>query len=84
MAEEQGNQKRKVAKIVVDRDLCIGAATCTIVTPELFELDRENKAVVKGGWEKVGLTDEKIIESARSCPVNAITLIDHEGNDIAL
>ena len=34
-------------KIEVKRDLCIGVANCIAVAPDAFELDSENKAVLK-------------------------------------
>lgn len=70
----------KVLKVVVDRNICIGAAPCTTVAPGVFELDAEGKAVVKAGWES---TEAKtILEAAQSCPVNAIAVFDDQGNQI--
>lgn len=71
----------KIRKIVVDRDACIGARSCVVVTPDLFQMDGENLAyVVKGDLNKL---DEDLIKmSAESCPVLAIHLYDEEGNKI--
>jgi ferredoxin len=33
-------------KIVVDRDLCIGAATCVVLAGKTFALDEEGKAYI--------------------------------------
>ncbi|HEY4695134.1 MAG TPA: ferredoxin [Candidatus Nanoarchaeia archaeon] len=66
-------------KTRVDRNLCIGAGTCTVIAPEVFELDSELKAVVK---DPKGADDDKIIDAAKSCPVMAIFLEDEEGNQI--
>lgn len=71
--------KVKIAKIYVDRDLCIGAASCVAIAPEVFELDGENKAVVKNPH---GADDETIMLAAKSCPTKAIILYDEEGNQI--
>ncbi len=60
----------KVKKIEVDRELCIGAASCVGIAPEAYELDEENIAIVKQGWES--LSDETLIASAESCPTKAI------------
>jgi hypothetical protein len=38
----------KIGKIVIDRDLCIGAASCLAVSGVTYELDGENKAIVTG------------------------------------
>lgn len=69
----------KIGKIVVDRDLCIGAASCIAVAPGVFELDGENKAVV---YNDKGADDETILLAAKSCPTQAILLFDEEGNQI--
>jgi len=60
----------KVKKIEVDRELCIGAASCIGVAPEAFELDEENIAIVKNSWQE--LSDDVLIQSAESCPTKAI------------
>lgn len=69
----------KIAKIVVDRDLCIGAASCVAIAPGVFALDGENKAYVVN--EK-GADDEMILLAAQSCPTKAILLFDEEGKQI--
>jgi ferredoxin len=38
----------RIGKIVIDRDLCIGAASCIAVSGATYELDGENKAIVTG------------------------------------
>lgn len=69
----------KIGKIVVDRNLCIGAASCVAVAPGVFELDSENKAVV---YNDKGADDETILLAAKSCPTQAILLFDEEGNQV--
>jgi|SRR3989338_7156560 len=69
----------KIGKIVVDRNLCIGAASCIAVAPGVFELDSENKAVV---YNDKGADDETILLAAKSCPTQAILVFDEEGNQI--
>ncbi len=66
-------------KIKIDRNLCIGAAPCTIFAPNVFELDKEGKAVVK---DPNGNTYEEILAAARSCPVFAIILENEKGERI--
>lgn len=72
-------EKKKIGKIFIDRDLCIGAASCAAIAPDVFELDDENKAVVK---DPKGADDETIILAAQSCPTRAIILYDEDGNQI--
>lgn len=69
----------KIGKIVVDRDLCIGAASCIAVAGMTYELDNENKAVVIGADL---VDDATLIMSAESCPTKAILLFDKEGKQV--
>ena len=84
----------RIAKIQIDRDLCIGAASCIAVTPGVFELDSENKAVilkndgttdtgpVEYGVLREAADHEMLLLAAQSCPTKAIILWDEEGNQI--
>ena len=72
-------KKTKIAKMIVDRHLCIGAASCIAVAPGVFSLDGENKAVV---YNDKGADDETILLAAQSCPTQAILLFDEEGNQM--
>lgn len=92
MAEEK---KTRIGKIMVDRALCIGAASCVAVAPTGFELDAENKAVIRRktpppssdttlrkDMEDQTVDDETLILAAKSCPTAAISIFDEEGNQI--
>lgn len=61
----------KKYRIKIDRNLCIGAASCVALAMKTFELDEENKAIVidDGGDEA-----ETIKLAAESCPTKAIIL----------
>jgi ferredoxin len=72
-------QGKKIGKIFIDRDLCIGAASCIAIAPDVFELDDENKAIVKNSK---GADQDTIFLAAQSCPTKAIILYDEEGNQI--
>lgn len=87
--------QKKVGKIVVNRDLCIGAASCVVVAPGVFELDGENKAVMKlknsvktsdpsprTDLEDTAVDEETIVHAAQSCPTKAILLYDEDGKQI--
>jgi ferredoxin len=64
-------------KVQVIRKLCIGAATCVAVSPEVFKLDAQNIAeVIQGGND----TPENIVAAASGCPTKAIIVIDTETN----
>ncbi len=80
-------------RIVVDPDLCIGAASCVTIDPETFVMNTENKAeVLDHGktdtpvYERVvEVTEaekENIILAAQSCPTLAISLFDEDGSQI--
>jgi ferredoxin len=67
-------------KIWVDRNLCIGAATCIAVAPNTFQLDNEAKAIILETADKD--TIETIIDAAKACPVAAVIIEDDKGNRI--
>jgi len=75
-----GPVKVKNYKIWVDRNLCIGAATCIAVSPKAFALDSEAKAVILETADED--TIENIIEGAKACPVAAIFIEDEKGNRV--
>lgn len=85
----------KIKKIVVDRDLCIGAASCVLSADTVFELDAENKAIMKlkGGiksanhaeknaLENDAISDDTLLTAAQSCPTRAIFLYDEDGKQV--
>jgi len=85
----------KIKYLMVDRELCIGAASCVAVYPEVFQLDDENKAVIlqRGGIRTSEKTDVDMLEvsavdddllmlAAQSCPTLAIFLYDADGNQV--
>lgn len=69
----------KISRVVVDRELCIGAAPCVTVAPGVFQLDEENKAYIV---DEKGADEETILLAAQSCPVQAIIIYDEEGNQV--
>lgn len=69
----------KIAKIIINRNLCIGAASCVAVSAKTYKLDDENKAVV---IDPNAASDEELIMAAQSCPTKAIILLDKEGKQI--
>ena len=62
-------------RIEIDRDLCIGAASCVALAMKTFALDSENKAVVMEGE---GDVPDMVKLAAESCPTKAIILYDDE------
>lgn len=78
-ADTKQRTKGKIAKIVVDQDACIGAASCVAVTPGVFQLNDEEKAYIV---DPDSADDDMLLMSAQSCPVLAIHLYDKEGNKV--
>lgn len=65
--------KRGNIEIKIMRNSCIGAATCVVYAGNTFDLDEENRAIIKtGDWDKL----EKIVGAAESCPVLAIEVYE--------
>ena len=76
MPNRTDKKKRKIVKIVIDRSLCIGAASCLAVADQTFDLDDENKAIV---INPQGNNEEEILLAAQACPTYAIFLYDEDG-----
>lgn len=60
-----------MAKVEVDKDLCIGCGNCVTDCPKCFELNDEGKSEVKEGC---GEDCCDLSEVADNCPVQAITV----------
>ncbi|NTU72924.1 ferredoxin [Candidatus Roizmanbacteria bacterium] len=72
-------QVRKL-KVRVDRDLCIGAATCIAIAPNMFALDSDAKAIILSTSDQD--SDDAIIDAAKGCPVAAVIIEDEQGNKV--
>jgi len=66
-------------KVRVDRNLCVGVGNCVAYAPTVFKLDEENKAVV---LDPSSVDDDTLLETAESCPENAIIVEDDKGNQL--
>lgn len=64
----------------IERNLCIGAATCVALAPKAWALDDEAKAIILDTADQE--SDESLIEAARGCPVMAIIITDETGKQI--
>ena len=62
-------------KICVDEEECIGDGACVNEAPETFELNDDDKAIIKKG-----ATDSRdaILEAAKACPTDAIVVEDKD------
>ena len=88
-------ETKKVTKITVDRNLCIGAASCVVSLGSVFELDNENKAVIlqKEGVKTSGpaeasalahdgVSGDELLAAAQTCPTQAISLFAEDGSKV--
>ena len=58
-------------RIVIDRAICVGAATCSLAAPKTFGHDDEGYAVVLDGPHDPPSVSA---DAAHGCPVRAIRL----------
>lgn len=62
-------------KILIDREVCIGASACIAAAGKTFALDAAGKSTV---IDPQGDTMEKILEAEAGCPTAAIQVITEE------
>jgi ferredoxin len=72
------SSKNRVA-IEVDRALCYGFGDCVDTVPGVFALDEEDTAIVLDP-DAAPLDD--VVEAAQNCPVDAIIILDEDGQQI--
>ena len=77
------NEQKTKYLVVVERDKCTSCGTCEDMCPELFELDSESLAHIKGS-KRVENNDELQLENeecsldaAESCPVMCIHVYEN-------
>lgn len=75
-----GPVKVRTLRVKVDRDLCIGAATCIAIAEKSFNLDQDAKAVILNTVDED--SDQVIIDAAKGCPVAAIIIENEKGERI--
>jgi ferredoxin len=76
-------QERRISglTIVIDRDVCIGSDSCTRIAPEVFELDPD--AIVTFRADAPDIERDRLVESCKVCPVDALTATDADGRRLA-
>ena len=82
MDDNDPKVKRKIRKLTmrINRDLCIGAATCIAIAPKAWALDDEAKAIILDTSDQE--TDDTLLEAAKGCPVMAIFITDQSGKQL--
>jgi len=78
MEDNDPKVKRTIRKYTmkINRNICIGAATCVALAPKAWKLDDEAKAIILDSADQE--LDEALLNAAKGCPVAAITIIDNE------
>ena len=66
--------------IIVDEDECIGCGECAEQAPNTLEVNDDNIVVVTN---PSGDDEETIVDAAKACPVEAITVTDADGKQLA-
>lgn len=67
-------------RVRIDRTLCVGFGDCVTASPDAFAL-AEDDVVVFRAPESVNPLH--LIRACASCPVDALTVWDNEGNILA-
>jgi ferredoxin len=70
-----------VAKLIVsiDQGRCIGAGNCVHIAPQAFQLDEEHVAYLV---DPASVSDDDLLDAARSCPTDAIYLDTEDGEAV--
>ena len=65
--------------VSIDQSRCIGAGNCVHIAPTAFQLDEENIAYLV---DPSKVSDEHLLDAARSCPTDAIYLDTEDGKAV--
>lgn len=66
-------------KIKINKEKCLGCGACAALAPNTFIIGEEGKSIVKN---QTGDNEELILQTAKSCPAEAIELEDENGKKI--
>jgi ferredoxin len=64
--------------ITINQDECIGCGACETEAPETFAMNDDSKVTVKEGQRDAR---EFIVDAAKSCPTEAIQVVDKASGD---
>jgi ferredoxin len=66
-------------RIIIERDLCVGFAQCVDVAEDAFAIDDDEMVNFRNPEQ----TDrDRLIEACRACPVEALRVLDQDGNQL--
>lgn len=82
MSDADSRYERRIhgLRVEIDLDLCVGFGDCVDASPECFELNDDELAQFT---QPESVDRETLLEACRSCPVDAISARDEEGNRLA-
>ncbi len=74
--------ERKIGDLTIriDRAACISTANCMKLAPDAFEFDGEKICAFTD--DAPAIERERLIEACHVCPVDALIVIDAEGNQL--
>jgi len=62
-------------KIKINQEDCIGCGSCSAVCPDVFDLNEDNKAIIKSTNIDQGEVDQECVkEAVEICPVQVIKI----------
>ena len=62
-------------KIKINQEECIGCGSCSAVCPDVFDLNDDNKAIIKDTNSDQGESDDECVQEAVDiCPVDVIKI----------
>jgi ferredoxin len=61
--------------VTIHRQRCQAHGACTKIAPSAFQLDDQRKVQL---IDRASVTDDTLLQAARSCPYRAITVVDSE------
>jgi ferredoxin len=67
-------------RVRIDRSLCVGFAQCIDESELAFTMPDEDDVVSFNRPEKE--TRERLLQACRACPVEALLVLDAEGNQV--
>jgi ferredoxin len=72
MATRSGDQASgDKPEVAIDRDACMGSGNCVFWAPEVFDLDDEGVAAVRG---PITGHEDEVRMAAKNCPTSAIRI----------
>jgi ferredoxin len=65
-----------MTRVVVDREVCMGAGVCEMEAPEVFELDADGVLQVHQPTDAAAVETAAVETAVRACPTGALQLVD--------